>query len=338
MEKQPATTSTKQQKILKASYNGELDLNGFKISCAVLEDGTRVLVNRSLSRAFGLKGSGAYWQRKKNQEGALLPEYISAKYLEPYISKEIYKKISNTIPYINNRNIITDGVKAELLADICDIYVKAGEKGALSENQQIAQNAYQILLAFSKVGIIALVDEATGYQYDREKDELQKILKAYISEKLLPWQKRFPDIFYKELFRLNGWDFTVNGIKKRPSVIGKWTNTLIYDQLPKGVLTELKRKTPKNAAGNRSARYHQFLTPDIGHPTLTAQINQIVTIFQLSDNMEQMWAQFEKLKQRQNGQLSLPFGFDKNGHTDEKTSSVTTKSLSPKKDTEAKKK
>lgn len=67
---------------------------------------------------------------------------------------------------------------------------------------------------FARVGITALVDEATGYQYDREKNELQKILKAYIAEDLLPWQKRFPDIYYKELFRLNGWDFTVNGIKK----------------------------------------------------------------------------------------------------------------------------
>ena len=68
--------------------------------------------------------------------------------------------------------------------------------------------------AFARVGITALVDEATGYQYEREHDELQKILKAYISEELLPWQKRFPDIFYKELFRLNGWNYTVNGIKK----------------------------------------------------------------------------------------------------------------------------
>mgnify|MGYP003561277120 CR=1 FL=1 len=50
--------------------------------------------------------------------------------------------------------------------------------------------------AFARVGITALVDEATGYQYERENDELQKILKAYISEELLPWQKRFPDIFY----------------------------------------------------------------------------------------------------------------------------------------------
>ena len=108
----------------------------------------------------------------------------------------------------------------------------------------IAERSKQLVRGFATIGIIALIDEATGYQYTREKDELQKILKAYISAELLPWQKRFPDVFYKELFRLNGWNFTIQDIKKRPGVIGTWTNRLIYEQLPKGVLEELKAKVP----------------------------------------------------------------------------------------------
>ena len=247
----------------------------------------------------------------------MLPEYLSAKYLEPFISKEMYLKLSNPIPYVNKQGVETEGISADALVDICDIYIKAGEKGAFKNNPEIAENAYKILLAFSKVGIIALVDEVTGYQYEREKDELQKILKAYISEELLPWQKRFPDIFYKELFRLNGWDFTVNGIKKRPGVVGRWTNTLIYEQLPDGVLKELKSNTPKSESGNYTARFFQSLTPDVGNPHLTAQINQMVTLFMLSDNMKDMWSKFEKLRIRQAGQLELPFEFDKDGHTKE---------------------
>jgi len=304
-------------KILKSNYFGELDLNGIKISCAVLEDGTRVIVNRSLATALGIKGSGAYWQKKKSKKGALLPEYLSAKYLMPFIGDELLLKLSNPIPYINNSGTETEGVSADILADICDIYIKANEKGALTDNQHIAENAYKLLIAFSKVGIIALVDEATGYQYDREKDELQKILKAYIAEELLPWQKRFPDIYYKELFRLNGWDFTVHGIKNRPSVIGKWTNTLVYERLPKGILDELKKRTPKNESGKYLAKLHQHLTLDIGEPNLSAQLNKVVTIFQLSDNMKQMWNNFKKVKDREQGQLELPFNFDEKGHTKE---------------------
>ncbi|MDO4714018.1 MAG: P63C domain-containing protein [bacterium] len=97
------------------------------------------------------------------------------------------------------------------MADICDAFLEARKHIHLSPRQQIIADQCEILIrAFARVGIVALVDEATGYQYDREKDALQKILKEYISEELLPRQKRFPDVFYKELFRLNGWDFTVN--------------------------------------------------------------------------------------------------------------------------------
>lgn len=166
-----------------------------------------------------------------------------------------------------------------------------------------------------RVGITALVDEATGYQYDREKDELQKILKAYISDELLPWQKRFPDTYYKELFRLNGWDFTIRDIQKRPGVIGKWTNTIIYKELPKGVLEELKSKTPKNEQGKPTAKFHQSLTLDVGEPNLERQITKVIALFQVSDNMEQFWNNFKKMKDRQSGQLDIPFEFDDEGHT-----------------------
>lgn len=303
------------KKMLKSSHQGELELNGYKISSAVLEDGTRVLVNRSLASAFGIKGSGNYWAKKKEQKSAMLPEYLSAKYLEKYIKPDLFEKLSKPIPYINKQGVETEGVPAELLADICDVYVKAGENGAFKNNPEIPENSYNILLAFSKVGIIALVDEVTGYQHERENDELQKILHKYIAPELLPWQKRFPDIYYKELFRLNGWDYTVKGIQKRPGVIGKWTNTLIYEQLPQGIIEELRKITPKSADGNYTARFHQNLTLDIGEPNLTQQINQIVTLFQLSDNMSHMWEQFNKLKQRQNGQLELPYKFNDAGHT-----------------------
>jgi hypothetical protein len=45
---------------------------------------------------------------------------------------------------------------------------------------------------FARVGIIALVDEATGYQEVRDHEALQEILKRYISEELLVWVRTFP--------------------------------------------------------------------------------------------------------------------------------------------------
>ena len=209
-----------------------------------------------------------------------------------------------------------NGYEVTLLVDICSAIIDANRAGVF-DNDAIVRNADIIIRSVAKVGIIALVDEATGYQYERENDELQKILKAYISEELLPWQKRFPDIFYKELFRLNGWDYTVNGIKKRPGIIGKWTNTFIYEELPNGVLEELKKKTPKSELGNRTNRYHQLLTTDIGEPNLEKQINKVITLFQVSDNMKQFCDNFKKMKMRQIGQMELPFEFDENGRIKE---------------------
>lgn len=298
--------------MLVAKYEGVLKIGEKELPCAVLNDNSRVLTASSVFSAFDRPRKG-----KSNEEYRVdqMPSFINANNLQPFVSQALIQW-TETKQYISLDGRTREGYNAQILRELCRVYIEARKSNALHRSQQrFANIAEAILYALSGVGIIALVDEATGYQHDREQDELQKILKAYISEELLPWQKRFPDIYYKELFRLNGWDYTVKGIKQRPSVIGKWTNTLIYEQLPKGVLEELKKRTPISESGNKTVRYHQYLTTDIGEPTLSAQINQIVTIFQLSDNMAEMWAQFNKLKQRQQGQLSLPFSFDDDGHT-----------------------
>ena len=295
-------------------YEGILDLAGIEIPCYVLDDGTRILSGRKMQEALKIVDV----EDGKQTAGTRLNRYLEQKTLEPFICKgreqDHFKPI---ICYRGTQKI--NGYEATLLADLCDAFLEARKHISLSPRQTIIAEQCEVLIrAFAKVGITALVDEATGYQYEREKDELQQILRKYISEELLPWQKRFPDIFYKELFRLNGWDYTVKGIQKRPGVVGTWTNKLVYEQLPQGVLDELRNNVPKSETGNPTARFHQLLTDDIGSPHLTAQINQIVTLFQLSDNMQEMWNNFQKLKLRQSGQLDLPFKFDEKGHTTEK--------------------
>jgi len=206
------------------------------------------------------------------------------------------------------------GYNAEILSHICDGFLKARDAGVLTETQQPFADISDVLVrSLAKVAIIALIDEATGYQHERDADALSKLLKLYIAEELMPWQKRFPQSYYEELCRLNGWPKEY--IFKRPSVVGTWTNKLIYEQMPPGVLEELKRKTPKSAKGNRTNRYFQWLSEDIGDTNLMNQLTQVVTLFKLSDNMKQMWEQFERLQQKRDGQTELPFAFDDKGHT-----------------------
>lgn len=301
-------------KLLKATHGSDktpLKLGELEIPCYVLEDGTRVFSGRGIQKVLGAESTSGSWLQRFAKNSTIAPRFRAG---ELSILDRINNPIKFKRPDAGGSQSSTNGYEVTILVDICSEIIEANRAGEFNE-EPIVHNAFVILQAVAKVGIIALVDEVTGYQHDRERDALQQILKAYISEALLPWQKRFPDKFYRELFRLNGWDYTVKGIKARPGVIGKWTNTLIYQQLPSGVLNKLKENTPKSSSGNYTARFHQHLTEDIGDPALSAQIQRIITIFEISDSMKQMWQLFEKLKMRQHGQAELPFTFDEQGHT-----------------------
>jgi hypothetical protein len=279
-------------------YVGKLNLGGHLISCAVLNNGKRVLVERSMANALGRKGSGAYWQRKKSigdvQKGALLPEYVSARYLKNYVSPELKEKLEKPIIYINQNNRLTTGIDATVLPDICDVWITAKEKGALTKEQEIiAERAYVLMKGFATVGIIALIDEATGYQEERDRLALQEILDKYLLPYKAAWARRFPDSFYKAIFRLKKWPYDPSSVK-RPSVVGWITNDIVYDRLAPGILKELKARTPKDEKGRRKHRFHQLFTEDIGHPKLQEHLIKTEVLM----NAAPGWPTFYKLLQR----------------------------------------
>ena len=90
----------------------------------------------------------------------------------------------------------------------------------MAGQEHIGASADILMRGLAHVGIIALVDEATGYQVVREREELHHILEAYINQELLPWSKTFPDGYYQELFRLRGWEYSPPSVK-RPQMVGR---------------------------------------------------------------------------------------------------------------------
>jgi len=52
-----------------------------------------------------------------------------------------------------------------------------------------------LMRGLAHVGIVALVDEATGYQYDRASKLLKRFLSSSFSKELLRWAKTFPMSF-----------------------------------------------------------------------------------------------------------------------------------------------
>ncbi len=293
------------KEMLEATHQGDLNINGFDITAYNLPNGERVLSRIGFLKALGrtgkAKGGRAY------DEEFQTPIFLSASNIKPLIDEELLEN-SKPVFFIDLNGNKSIGYKAEILPQVAFLFSDALGKGILKPNQiHIGEQSRILVKAFLKTSIIALVDEATGYQYERESDALQIILEAYIGKELLKWQKMFPDTFYFEIFRLNKWNYTVKGINNKPGVIGRWTNELIYNQLPKGVLEELKTKTPKSTAGNYTARFFQSLTPDIGHPALTAQIYKVIGIMSSCHSWSEFKTRFNIMVDRANGQIELNF-------------------------------
>jgi hypothetical protein len=289
-----------EKKLLKATHHGIVKLAGTNLECDVLEDGTRVISRNAIFRAFKRTKRG----RAKNETRVPnMPSFIDAKNLQPFISSHLMGELK-TIDYVSVRGKGTSGFKAEIIPLLCDVYLRAREEEALTKPQErIAQVAEILVRSLSKIGIVGLVDEATGYQYVRDKGELHRILEMYVRQEFLPWTKRFPDTFYEELFRLKGWSYNPLSVK-RPQIVGRLTNELVYDKLPKGVLAELKRVTPKSNAGNYTKRFHQSLTDDIGNPHLEKHLASVITLMKVSPD----WRRFMRLFVRGfGGQLELDF-------------------------------
>ena len=299
-------------KIPKATHFGELKFLDIKIPCAVLEDGTRVLSERSVAKALGKKGGGAHWQKKKSASpDVLLPEYVSIKNLSPYISAETRNRLLNSISYTTKKGTAARGIPASLLPEICQIWLSAREKGALTEKQLATATKAEILMrGFAHTGIVALVDEATGYQEIRPQDALQKYLELIVRKELAAWAKKFPDEFYENIYKLKGWPWS--GMKKnRFSVVAHYTRDLVYQRIASGLLQELERKSPKDEAGNRKNKLHQWLTDDIGDPMLAQHLYSLIMFQRLALSSGYGWNRFvkmvDKVLPKRGSNLELPF-------------------------------
>ncbi len=281
------------KKILKATHFGVLNFGDVRISCAVLEDGTRVLVNRSMATAIGVKGGGQHWELKKHKS-AELPEYISAGYLQPFISDDQRKKLYKTIAYEGKGGKETYGIEASILPEICDVWIKFGKNSAHLSPKKLrnAEKAYVMLKAFATVGITALVDEATGYQEVRDKQALAKILDAYLQDYARKWSKTFPDEFWDKLLKIKGYSSYIG--MKRPSFVGHWVNDIVYDRLAPGVRARLKVVNPVTKSGHRKYKHHSHLTDDHGLPELKRLLSNVMVLMDAAANK----TEFERLLNR----------------------------------------
>lgn len=269
--------------------DGAVAIGEQEIRCAVLSDGCRVLSQQTVLQAMGRARSAKGGQG--SQSG--LPPFLAARNLQEFIGDDL-RNLLEAIPYRPETGGRAWGYRAEILPMVCDVYLEARKAGKLTARQEPVADMCEILVrGLAKVGIIALVDEATGYQDLRARDELQRILAYYVQAELRPWTKMFPEEFFRQVYRLQGWEYKP-GTSKRTPYVGKLINHYIYEQLPPGVLERLQANNPRMASGNRSHKHHQFLTVDTGSPQLDKQISTVTTLMRISADKHEFENLFER--------------------------------------------
>ena len=276
----------------KITHEGTLNLNGVEIPCYVLEDGTRVLSGRGMQGALKMVDDTL---DSKQTSGARLYRYFNQKTLKPYIYKDKEPGHYKPIECLKGETRV-NGYEATVLADICDAFLDARKQINLSPRQKIIADQCEILIrAFAKVGIIALVDEATGYQDIRAKDRdaLQKLLDKYLLQEHAKWAKRFPDEFYELIFKLKGWTAS-EALTKRPAIVGRYTNDIVYQRLAPGILKELQKRNPLNENKRRDHKHHQYLTDDVGHPELQKHMGGVIALMRISSSWDKFMRNLDK--------------------------------------------
>jgi hypothetical protein len=292
-----------EQKIHKAMWGDPerpLRIGNLEIPCYVLENGTRVLSGRGMQTALELGQS----------HGSKLKGLLKRSAIKPYVSNELAMAMKNPLRFVRpgRGGKLAVGYEATILPDICDAVLEARKHGNLTPAEQLVADQCEVLTrAFAKVGIIALVDEATGYQEIRDREALQALLDKFLLKEYAKWAKRFPDEFYQEMFRLRGWQW--HGLKvSRPSIVGHYTNDLVYERLAPGLLEELKRVNPKTEAGHRKTKHHQWLTEEIGHPALAQHLYAVIGFMRASATWDNFYRMMQRAFPKKNTTMLLPIG------------------------------
>jgi hypothetical protein len=261
-------------------YPGTLHIGDMALECHVLDDGRRVLTQRQVVKIL----SGG-------RESGNLGRYLSR---NPLFG-EGYEP--QTIQFL--RPGPASGYEATLLVEICERYLEARQLGLLKPSQaRLAQMAEIVVRACAKVGIIALIDEATGYQEIRSKQALQLRLQAFIADDLQDWALMFPEEFWLELARLEGIRYQP---RNRPLRWGRYIMQFVYDAIDPDVGAELRKLNPNP---HYRKNHHQWLKK-FGRERVHDHVQRIIVVMKMSNDMRQFERQFEHVFKRKPLQLTF---------------------------------
>ena len=296
--------------MLQAEFEGDVKIAGRILPAAVLPNGKRLLNQGQFLQAIGRA------RTPKAGTGGLtttidgLPFFLQAEALKPFIDNDL-RESTTPILFRNKQGRRAVGYDATLLPKVCEVYLKfrdsclADGKLVPKQYDHIVKACDIVMRGLAEVGVIALVDEATGYQYVRDREALQEHLEKFLRKELAVWVKTFPDEFYQEMYRLRGWIWRGMQVN-RISACSGYTRDLVYDRLAKDLVQKLEEKNPMDAAGNRKAKHWQWLSDDLGNPALKAHLHTLINFMKAHDDLDEFYMRLNRALPRKGYTLSLP--------------------------------
>jgi len=274
-------------KATHGSPDHPLRIGSMEIPCYVLDNGKRVITQSGVLIALDMSQGTA-----TKGGGDRISNFVNTKSIKPFASNGLLDMITEPIKFRAQAGMAY-GYDATILPELCEAILKArlSEKGLNYQQRHIAEQAEMLLMAFAKVGIIALVDEATGFQYDRPRRDLEEQLKKFLSESLRQWVRTFPADYFKHLCRLRGVELRPD--MKLPQYFGILTNNLIYRRIAPGLLKKLKERRLEK--GSPSNKLTQWLSEDVGTRAVLVHLGTVVGLMKINTDFKVFQRQLDQI-------------------------------------------
>jgi hypothetical protein len=253
--------------------------------CYVLDGAVRVLSKRGLIQMLSRNG------RKAGD----FEEYLAA------LPKRYEHLAADAkLEFILPGGRVGHAVDVDTVLAICVAYDEADEANELRKNQRhLARNARRVIRAAAKVGLTALVDEATGYEAIRERGELGRLFR----DELGAWEETFSPKLVARLCALG-----LAGEKHAKWTGGRYPRPLakafrrIYDLIIGETATRhLKALNPEPHLGSN---HHQWLTDEV-RELLKRNMGIVTFCAATSHSKREFWA---RLASHYRGQACLVYG------------------------------
>jgi hypothetical protein len=149
--------------ILTASHYGVVRFGDLECEAVVLKGGERGYVRRQLAKLLGFH---------ETHKGGRF-----ARFLADFAPNSLSELDKTREPILLPSGRQTQFFPAGIIADLASAVVNSALTGTLHKARKgIVPNCMKIMHALATTGEVALIDEATGYQYHRAPDALQDLI------------------------------------------------------------------------------------------------------------------------------------------------------------------